>query len=131
MQESHVLELQMKINGLEKELAQVRRENAQLKRIPLFIAAVVAVMEGGEVHLRQQGNNQEYISQVNDELSKILKPGTRVAVNNALSIVKIIDEPWMPLFIATVVKAMKNREVYLRRQGDSLAPKWRRSSTKP
>ena len=80
----------MKNESLQKELAQLRRENAQPKRMPLFVAAVVEVMENGEIYLRQQGNNQEYITQVNEELHTTLKPGTKVAVNNALSIVKII-----------------------------------------
>jgi proteasome regulatory subunit len=88
--QAQVLDLKMKNEGLQKELAQARRENAQLKRMPLFVAAVVEVMENGEIYLRQLGNNQEYITQVNEELHKTLKPGTKVAVNNALSIVKII-----------------------------------------
>ncbi|HVN65508.1 MAG TPA: proteasome-activating nucleotidase [Methanomicrobiales archaeon] len=88
--QAQVLDLRMKNEGLQKELAQARRENAQLKRMPLFVAAVVEVMENGEIYLRQLGNNQEYITQVNEELHKTLKPGTKVAVNNALSIVKVI-----------------------------------------
>ena len=88
--QAQVLDLRMKNESLQKELAQMRRENAQLKRMPLFVAAVVEVMENGEIYLRQQGNNQEYITQANEELHKTLKPGTKVAVNNALSIVKVI-----------------------------------------
>src|SRR5512136_327189 len=88
--QAQVLDLRMKNEALQKEIAQVRRENAQLKRMPLFVASVVEVMENGEIYLRQQGNNQEYITQVNEELHKTLKPGTKVAVNNALSIVKVI-----------------------------------------
>jgi len=88
--QAQVLDLRMKNENLQKELAQVRRENAQLKRMPLFVASVVEVMENGEIYLRQQGNSQEYITQVNEELHRTLKPGTKVAVNNALSIVKII-----------------------------------------
>jgi proteasome regulatory subunit len=51
---------------------------------------VVDVLDGGEVYLRQQGNNQEYVTTVNKELHRILKPGMKVAVNNTLSIVKTI-----------------------------------------
>jgi proteasome regulatory subunit len=58
--------------------------------MPLFIAVVVDLMDNGEVYLRQQGNNQEYLTHVNDELYKQLKPGSKVAVNNALSIVKVV-----------------------------------------
>jgi proteasome regulatory subunit len=76
-----------------RELEQIRREKAQLKRKPLFVASVVRVMEGGEAYLRQHGNNQEYITQVKEELHRALKPGTKVAVNDSLSIVKILEEP--------------------------------------
>lgn len=58
--------------------------------MPLFVAVVVDLIDKGEVYLRQQGNNQEYLTHVNDEIYRQLKPGTKVAVNNALSIVKIV-----------------------------------------
>jgi len=54
------------------------------------VAVVVDLIDKGEVYLRQQGNNQEYLTHVNDEIYQQLKPGTKVAVNNALSIVKIV-----------------------------------------
>ncbi|PKL55005.1 MAG: peptidase, partial [Methanomicrobiales archaeon HGW-Methanomicrobiales-6] len=41
-------------------------------------------------YLRQQGNNQEYVTAVNEKLHRTLKPGMKVAVNNTLSIVKTI-----------------------------------------
>ncbi len=87
---AQVLDLKMRIETLQRENNQLKRENTQLKRMPLFVASVVDMMENGEVYLRQQGNNQEYLTQVNDELYGVLRPGTKVAVNNALSIVKVI-----------------------------------------
>jgi proteasome regulatory subunit len=87
---AQVLDYKLKNELLEKELLQLRKENAQLKRVPLFVAAVVDVLENGEVYLRQQGNNQEYVTAVNEKLHRTLKPGMKVAVNNTLSIVKII-----------------------------------------
>ena len=88
--ESQVLDLKVRIDELQRETSQLKRENNQLKRMPLFIAVVVDLMDNGEVYLRQQGNNQEYLTHVNDELYKQLKPGSKVAVNNALSIVKVV-----------------------------------------
>ncbi len=88
--EAQILELKIKNDELLRDNTQLKRENAQLKRMPLFIAVVIDVLENGEVYLRQQGNNQEYLTHVGAELGKELKPGTRVAVNNALSIVKIV-----------------------------------------
>jgi len=88
--ESQLLDLKVKNEELSRENAQLRRENNQLKRMPLFVAVVIDILDKGEVYLRQQGNNQEYITHVNDDLFRQLKPGTKVAVNNALSIVRIV-----------------------------------------
>ncbi|MDT8357497.1 MAG: proteasome-activating nucleotidase [Methanomicrobiaceae archaeon] len=87
---AQVSDLKMKIDLQNKEIGQLKRENSQLKRPPLFVAVVMDVLESGEVYLRQQGNNQEYISHTIDELHGMLRPGMKVAVNNALSIVRII-----------------------------------------
>ena len=87
---AQILDYKLKNELLEKELLQLRKENSQLKRTPLFVAAVVDVLDNGEVYLRQQGNNQEYVTTVNEKLHRILKPGMKVAVNNTLSIVKTI-----------------------------------------
>jgi proteasome regulatory subunit len=75
---------------LREENAQLKRENAQLKRLPLFVAVVIEKMANGEVYLRQQGNNQEYITHAGDDIYPLLKAGSKVAVNNALSIVKVV-----------------------------------------
>jgi proteasome regulatory subunit len=88
--ESQLLDLRMRYDELARDNAQLKRENNQLKRMPLFVAVVIDLLGKGEVYLRQQGNNQEYITHVNDELFSQLKPGTKVAVNNALSIVRIV-----------------------------------------
>jgi proteasome regulatory subunit len=85
-----VLDLKMQNELLQKEVNQLRRENNQLKRVPLFVAAIVDKLGDGEVYLRQQGNNQEYITRVSPELYDTIKPGMKVAVNNALSIVKTV-----------------------------------------
>jgi len=87
---SKVLDLRMKNEVLEKEINQLKREIGQLKHLPLFVAVVVDVLDTGEVYLRQQGNNQEYITTVNDEIRQTLRPGAKVAVNNTLSIVRVI-----------------------------------------
>ena len=88
--ESQLLDFKMRYDELARDNAQLKRENNQLKRMPLFVAVVIDLLGKGEVYLRQQGNNQEYITHVNDEIFSQLKPGTKVAVNNALSIVRIV-----------------------------------------
>lgn len=85
------IEIQEKeIFSLRKDTEQLKKENNQLKRTPLFVASIIDILESGEVYLRQQGNNQEYITGSTDELRTQLKPGMKVAVNNALSIVRIV-----------------------------------------
>ena len=88
--EAALLDLKVKIEDLQKENGQLKRENNQLKRMPLFVAVVIDILENGEIYLRQQGNNQEYLTNVSEELRPLIKPGAKVAVNNALSIVKVI-----------------------------------------
>jgi proteasome regulatory subunit len=88
--EASLLELKMKADELQKENGQLKRENNQLKRMPLFVAVVVDILENGEIYLRQQGNNQEYLTTAPEEIRLQLKPGAKVAVNNSLSIVKVI-----------------------------------------
>jgi len=88
--EASLLDLKVKVDELQKENSQLKRENNQLKRMPLFVAVVVDILENGEIYLRQQGNNQEYLTNPSEELRPLLKPGAKVAVNNALSIVKVI-----------------------------------------
>ena len=83
-------EQQREVTKLREENSQLKRENTQLKRLPLFVAVVIEKLPGGEVYLRQQGNNQEYITHAGDDIYPLLKAGSKVAVNNALSIVKVV-----------------------------------------
>lgn len=82
--------LTREIAKVEKENSQLKKENAHLKRPPLFVAAIVDILDSGEVYLRQQGNNQEYITNAMESISGNLKPGMKVAVNNALQIIRTI-----------------------------------------
>jgi proteasome regulatory subunit len=88
--EAALLDLKVKADELQKENGQLKRENNQLKRMPLFVAVVVDILPTGEIYLRQQGNNQEYLTNAPEEIRLLLKTGAKVAVNNALSIVKVI-----------------------------------------
>ncbi|MBN1432132.1 MAG: proteasome-activating nucleotidase [Methanomicrobiaceae archaeon] len=91
----HDLEAKLEIltretTRLEKENSQLKKENAQLKRTPLFVATVIDILDNGEIYLRQQGNNQEYITNALEAVAGELKPGMKVAVNNALQIIKTV-----------------------------------------
>ena len=84
--------LRIENNKLRMDNSQLKKENNQLKRLPLFVAVVVEKMDNNEVYLRQMGNNQEYVTQTSPVIYDKIKVGTKVAVNNTLSIVKIMGE---------------------------------------
>lgn len=92
--EAQNLELSIRTDELLKENSALKRENSQLKRMPLFVATVVDVFSNGEIYLRQMGNNQEYVTILADELRPYISPGCKVAVNNALSVVKLLEETY-------------------------------------
>ncbi len=73
-----------------REVERLKKENTLLKRMPLFLATVV---ETGDdyILLRQHGNNQEFITTAPPELMDKLEPNTRVAINNSLTIVRVLD----------------------------------------
>ncbi|MDM7935767.1 MAG: proteasome-activating nucleotidase [Methanothrix sp.] len=73
-----------------REVERLKKEIALLKRMPLFLATVVEVGED-YVLLRQHGNNQEFITTASEELMEKLLPNTRVAINNSLTIVRVLD----------------------------------------
>lgn len=73
-----------------REVERLKKEIALLKRMPLFLATVVEVGED-YVLLRQHGNNQEFITTASEELMERLQPNTRVAINNSLTIVRVLD----------------------------------------
>jgi proteasome regulatory subunit len=90
---SRLLESTMINNNNLKEIQRLQQENAHLRRTPLFIASVIEVADSGMVILRQHGNNQEVLTKPSDEILQKLALGTRVAVNNSLAVVKILEKP--------------------------------------
>ena len=73
-----------------REVERLKKENILLKRMPLFLATVVE-MGPDYVMLRQHGNNQEFITTVAPEMMEQLQPNSRVAVNNSLTVVRILE----------------------------------------
>ena len=73
-----------------REVERLKKENILLKRMPLFLATVVE-MGSDYVLLRQHGNNQEFITTAPPELMGIIQTNSRVAINNSLTIVRVLD----------------------------------------
>ncbi|MGB5099799.1 MAG: proteasome-activating nucleotidase [Methanothrix sp.] len=73
-----------------REVERLKKENILLKRMPLFLATVVE-MGLDYVLLRQHGNNQEFITTAPPELMGMIQTNSRVAINNSLTIVRVLD----------------------------------------
>ncbi len=73
-----------------REVERLKKENILLKRMPLFLATVVE-MGSDYVLLRQHGNNQEFITTAPPELMGAIQTNSRVAINNSLTIVRVLD----------------------------------------
>ncbi len=76
-----------------RELQELQIENAQLKSMPLSIASVVELMDDNMVLLRLHGSEKEFLTRAGDKVYATLDLNTRVAVNNALNIVKVLSKP--------------------------------------
>jgi proteasome regulatory subunit len=78
-------------NKYQQKLERLTHENKKLKQSPLFVATVQEVTDEGVI-IKQHGNNQEALTEVTDEMRAEISPDDRVAVNNSLSIVKVLDD---------------------------------------
>jgi proteasome regulatory subunit len=76
-----------------QELQELQIENAQLKSMPLSIASVVELMGDNTVLLRLHGSEKEFLTRAGDKVYATLDLNMRVAVNNALNIVKVLSKP--------------------------------------
>ena len=78
-------------NKFQQKLERLNHENKKLKQSPLFVATVQEVAEDGVI-IKQHGNNQEALTEVTAEMYETLEPGSRVAVNNSLSVVTDLSD---------------------------------------
>ena len=78
-------------NKYQQKLERLSHENKKLKQSPLFVATVEEITDEGVI-VKQHGNNQEALTDVTDEMRAELEPGSRVAINNSLSVVKRLGD---------------------------------------
>jgi proteasome regulatory subunit len=76
-----------------RELQNLQIENAQLKSMPLSIASVVEMLDDNVVLFRQHGSEREFLTRVGEKMYAALETNMRVAVNNALNVVKVLSKP--------------------------------------
>ncbi len=78
-------------NKYQQKLERLTHENKKLKQSPLFVATVEEITDQGVI-IKQHGNNQEALTDVTEEVQDNIEPGSRVAVNNSLSIVRQLTD---------------------------------------
>ena len=78
-------------NKYQQKLERLSHENKKLKQSPLFVATVEELSDEGVI-VKQHGNNQEALTDVTDEMREELEAGSRVAINNSLSVVKRLGD---------------------------------------
>ena len=76
---------------LREEVDQLQRRNEMLKTSSLYIATVEEITEDGVV-IKQHGNNQEVLTEVNPRLENELDAGDRVAVNDSFAVQQLLDD---------------------------------------
>ncbi|MDY6776407.1 MAG: proteasome-activating nucleotidase [Halobacteria archaeon] len=78
-------------NKYEQKVQRLKHENEKLKQSPLFVATVEEITDEGVI-IRQHGNNQEALTEAPERLRDEIDIGTRVAVNNSLSVVETLED---------------------------------------
>ncbi|MDZ7700858.1 MAG: proteasome-activating nucleotidase [Halobacteriales archaeon] len=78
-------------DGLREEVEGLQRENELLKTASLYVATVQEVMDD-EVVVKQHGNNQEVLTDLEGPLSGGLEAGDRVAVNDSFAVQSVLDD---------------------------------------
>jgi proteasome regulatory subunit len=76
---------------LREEVDQLQRRNEMLKTSSLYIATVEELTDDGVV-IKQHGNNQEVLTEVNPRLEDKLDAGDRVAVNDSFAVQQLLDD---------------------------------------
>jgi proteasome regulatory subunit len=77
--------------GLRDEVDLLQRENELLKTASLYVATVQEVMDESVV-VKQHGNNQEVLTDIEDPMGETLEAGDRVAVNDSFAVQSILDD---------------------------------------
>jgi proteasome regulatory subunit len=76
---------------LTDDVDRLKRRNEALKTSSLYVATVEELVEG-EVVIRQHGNNQEVLTDVEEALAERIDAGDRVAVDDSFSVQRLLDD---------------------------------------
>jgi proteasome regulatory subunit len=77
---------------LREEVDRLQRENETLKTASLYLATVEDRFDHGEAVIKQHGNNQEVLTEVDPEMLDAIEMGDRVAINDSFAIQEVLDD---------------------------------------
>ncbi|MEF8819836.1 MAG: peptidase, partial [Haloferacaceae archaeon] len=76
---------------LTEDVDRLKRRNEALKTSSLYVATVEELVDG-EAVIRQHGNNQEVLTDVEQSLAERVEAGDRVAVDDSFSVQRLLDD---------------------------------------
>ncbi|MFB6168303.1 MAG: proteasome-activating nucleotidase [Haloferacaceae archaeon] len=76
---------------LTEDVERLKRRNETLKTSSLYVATVEELTDG-EVVIRQHGNNQEVLTEIEESLAERVEAGDRVAVDDSFSVQRLLDD---------------------------------------
>ena len=76
---------------LTEDADRLKRRNEALKTSSLYVATVEELVDG-EAVIRQHGNNQEVLTDVEQSLAERVEAGDRVAVDDSFSVQRLLDD---------------------------------------
>ncbi|MFB6107147.1 MAG: proteasome-activating nucleotidase [Halobacteriaceae archaeon] len=76
---------------LQSEVDKLQRENETLKAASLYVATVEDLVDDGRAVVKQHGNNQEVLTEVEPRLYERLEAGDRVTINDSFAVQAVLD----------------------------------------
>ncbi len=76
---------------LTENVDRLKRRNEALKTSSLYVATVEELTDG-EAVIRQHGNNQEVLTELDETLAERVEAGDRVAVDDSFSVQRLLDD---------------------------------------
>jgi proteasome regulatory subunit len=76
---------------LTDDVDRLKRRNEALKTSSLYVATVEELVDS-EAIIRQHGNNQEVLTDVEESLAERIEAGDRVAVDDSFSVQRLLDD---------------------------------------
>ena len=73
------------------DVDRLKRRNEALKTSSLYVATVEELTDG-EAVIRQHGNNQEVLTELDETLAERVEAGDRVAVDDSFSVQRLLDD---------------------------------------